>query len=92
MIAGGDHGFGTATDETENNRFKATNKYVAETILTTQTDGRTDFERKSVVALATDGGTYLVDYDLDGEIVLRYSSATTVGGATWGQIKATLAE
>ena len=92
LIAGGNHGFGSATDHTEDSRYKATNKYAAETILSAETDGYTDFERKSVVALPTDQGTYLVDYDLDGGVGLRYSHETAVKSTTWGRIKAAFAE
>ena len=92
IVAGGSHGFGGATDPTENNRYKATNKYASEAITTLETDGYTDFERRTVVALPTDQGTYLVDYDLDGEISLRYTYETAMESTTWGRIKAKLAE
>ena len=72
IIEGGSHTFQGAADASEDSRFKATNKYASDLIGSLETDGHTDFERRSTVALPTEDGTYLVDYRLVGDISLRY--------------------
>ena len=62
LIINGIHSFAGA-EPSEDDRKKATEKYVSEDILNRRSDGNTDFQRESRIELPTDEGCiYVVDY------------------------------
>ena len=74
IVEGGGHAFAGAIDSSETSRLAVTNKYCSDVIETSQTNGLTDFDRKSVISIPTDDGIYYVRYDDPGGVTLRFDA------------------